>query len=581
MADATANAVIKVKADTAQARSELKSLIGTISGVASGMGKIAAGMAVVAGGIATALHEAERAVTLVNIEKRLPTGALKALTEATGNSVAKSDLLRIAFNRLQGSGALTVMQLTTMAKVAAKLNSEGFGPVDDLLRELSEKFREGPNQWAKSLEKYGIKVNRVKDEHVTLQKAWAELHRLAAMPLEVDPMLNAIGQVKTEVLNATDEIRKRLGLVASEWAQNVALMFNWVNDTGRKFEDRSIETAAESVGAKYGLDANQRLRLQATASGTPDLYRQIEVALEQGIPDSVIREFDREVKRLQKEIAKLKNRPGFAPIAPTPLSGTTGTTTDSSKRKRKFEESLDDYELNEFIADAIARGRAVAAEFKKRDAADDIDLIINRGMVEQGTRALAVKEELDKESADKAKLKLAEDLNKAQEMSNYLLGAPLADAISAAISGQEGFAKAFRRAAGARLQAVGIEQSVMAGVHTAAAIGLLIWNPGAAGTEFAAAGSAAAAAAAAFAGSALLGGGGGSASVPRGAGSSPGGGFVSAPRGTTSGGNSTVVINVGQGFVGDPKTLGEEITKAIKRSDRTGRGHGNAVTIGG
>lgn len=90
-----------------------------------------------------------------------------------------------------------------------------------------------------------------------------------------------------------------------------------------------------------------------------------------------------------------------------------------------------------------------------------------------------------------------------------IVGGAVIGAISAAIKGEMSLGKAIKQVVGERLEALAIEESILAIAATAKAIGASVWNPAAAAGFWAEAASHAKAAVAAGAGAAILGGGGG------------------------------------------------------------------------
>ena len=153
--------------------------------------------------------------------------------------------------------------------------------------------------------------------------------------------------------------------------------------------------------------------------------------------------------------------------------------------------------------------------------------------------------------------------------------------VMAAIDGSESIAKAAARAGAARLKALAVEYSVRAIGEGAFALSSLAFGDAkGAASHGASAGKFALAAAAAGVGSAALGalssGGGGAASAPA------GGGYASPTGGSRSGsGGDTYIINLGDGFVGEPQKLAEMISRAVRQSQRQGGRDSFATTFSG
>lgn len=157
------------------------------------------------------------------------------------------------------------------------------------------------------------------------------------------------------------------------------------------------------------------------------------------------------------------------------------------------------------------------------------------------------------------------------------LSGGIAAAVDAAVTGSDSIGKAAVKAAAMALKAIAIESTVKALESTARGLYALS-NPltaAQAGGYFTAAAKFAATAVAAGVGAAALGqsvgafgggGGGSGASASRGA----GGGFVSPSRG---GGDGGVTYNffIGDGYIGRPKELAEEIDNRLRAGKRSGR----------
>jgi hypothetical protein len=156
-----------------------------------------------------------------------------------------------------------------------------------------------------------------------------------------------------------------------------------------------------------------------------------------------------------------------------------------------------------------------------------------------------------------------------------------AAAVDAAISGGDGIAKAFAKAAAASLKSTAIQASINALFETAKGFAAIaVGSPSAAG-HFKAAATFAATAAAAGVGSAALGalaGGGGGASAGRGA---AGGGFMASRGANDNGGGTTVIFNW-NGAIPPTKEqqrqIGDLTSQAVRSSKNNGGRSGSQVT---
>lgn len=154
----------------------------------------------------------------------------------------------------------------------------------------------------------------------------------------------------------------------------------------------------------------------------------------------------------------------------------------------------------------------------------------------------------------------------------------VAAGFDALITGQGNFLKAITTGIAQNLRALAVQYSVKAlgamaeGYFYASVPG----GQNAATAAFAAAKFYGAAAAAAGVGAAAVGGmsgafgGGGSSPSFGGAGGGAGGGFVQRLPGGSGGGNQTIIVQVGDGFVGRDTELAAEIDKAVRKGQRSG-----------
>lgn len=159
---------------------------------------------------------------------------------------------------------------------------------------------------------------------------------------------------------------------------------------------------------------------------------------------------------------------------------------------------------------------------------------------------------------------LLEDTSSRAGMTTAALQDAYAAGASAAMEGEAGIAKAAIKGAQMRLKVIALESGVQA-IYWAA---MYNWDKAA---RFAAAAVAAGAASTALGGVASMIGGGGGGRGGGGYGQA-GGGFVRGS-GESGPGDSpqTIVVNVGEGFVGDPQSLAEEIDRKLRAGKRSGR----------
>lgn len=160
---------------------------------------------------------------------------LAALHASTQGLVDDQTLLQAAAKGLRGDFALTTEQMQEVAAAAVTLHNEGFGPVSEIIQDLTEKLAGGE---VDGLKKYGINLAMASTQAQKLGLAHEAMGRLAH---DANNKLTDSGTEATQLLvhmkNIWDDLKMALGEVAGAFA--------WVTN--------GIIDATSAVGDSIGL----------------------------------------------------------------------------------------------------------------------------------------------------------------------------------------------------------------------------------------------------------------------------------------------------------------------------------------
>lgn len=584
MSDVTSNVGIKVTADGSNAVAEAKKIADATSKIGDGAKKGAGGFSEAIGSIAKGLgtfnFAIEGAKKLVDawsdawknakqvasndaLERNLPSGAFEKFSKALDGQVAKTDALRIANKALHGDFKITADQLAHLGQAAERAEREGLGPAKDNLEKMLEAVQEKGLQ---KLDDFGIALKGTGNHAKDTATAIAALDSRFADTEPLDERsrrLRDAGKVWDEL----GEKLKVFGAVAVEQIMDIANAivdhFNmsgevrqrahWVQlPDGRMARSDSAEGRAEE---RFGAARRQRL---AVNTGRLDKAYDGDFGglLGLGAPET-------------KAGRRGGGRGGYTVDGEVVFDSSNQTGQGLPALPPSMRDRLSDTYVPWSSADQYLGS--------SRGAHDPLAGI--------GSRAGDISAFGDLSGAGGSKFGSGYDKNNPlssflQEVTDQsqLAGGALGAfasgataAMTAAIDGSEGVAAAFRKATAAALKAKAVEWGVMALGEAAYAVGsLAMGDVRGAGTHGLAALKFAAAAAAAGVGASIVGGGGGGA--PSGGGGSAGlaGGGFATPSAGGGGGPMNVTINLGDGFVGSPREVGEAVAGALRDGMRSG-----------
>ena len=561
MADAEATGLFKVRADTSQAVKSLGSLdsawgkIGkTVDTVAVGLGKFNLAL----GGIERAVGAFKAGIDIIRdvdafhkLERAVPVKIFEQLDEVTGQLYKKQDLLRFATKALNSDFKFSTTQMGDLLGAATALSAQGYGPME----QISEKLVKSIAKNGEGLDEYGIILDKTKPKIDVAKEALAKLHGIAesgtiseesrtiaevdrafedmAMTLKenVVPILVQIVGLVHDTITGWDDMLGGLERKQARAAQRVAEDNLERARTGQAFQadlaaantqraeddylyltgGRSYSDADYANAVTGGLGAPQRSAIRGgpgkSAGGVLPVY--ITNAREVG--EHVV-----------------------DPFSTTGEGDFGGSAWDSSA-------------LASLEAQQNRRGDLYANAQFDNDAGGD--------------RLSRIKNQLG-------------DTSTAAGAAYATLAGGITAAVDAAITGSDSIGKAAAKASAQILKSLAIEATGRAVYEGALAIGSLAMGDAKGATLH---GLAAAKFAAAAAGLGVLSAGlnaaasGGGASAG-GASAAPGGGFASSRGGSSGGeGGMTVVVNFGDGFVGDHDKVVDFIARAVRTSERSGR----------
>jgi hypothetical protein len=556
VADAEATGLLKVKADTSQAVKSLGSLdsawgkIGkTVDTVAVGLGKFNLAL----GGIERAVGALKAGVDIIRdvdayhkLERAVPVKVFEQLDEVTGQLYKKQDLLRFATKALNSDFKFSSTQMGDLLEAATALSAQGYGPME----QISEKLIKSIAKNGEGLDEYGIILDKTKPKIDVTNEALAKLHGIAesgtiseesktiaevdrsfedlAMTLKEDvvPILVEIVTLVHDTITGWDDMLGGLEKKQARAAQRVAEDNLARQRTGQAFQadlaaantQRAEDDYLYYTGGRSLTDADYANAVTG-GLGTPQRNN---IRGGPGKSTGVIPVYITNAREVGEH--------AIDPFSAASDTGFGGAAYDSDQ-------------LAKLEAMQNRRG----------------DLYANRSF---DTGAGEKQDAFGSASAQAAGAAYA------------TLAGGITAAVDAAITGSDSIGKAAAKASAQILKSLAVEATGRAVYEGALAIGsLAMGDPKGAALH----GLAAAKFAAAAAGLGVLSAGlnaaasGGGASAG-GASAAPGGGFASG-RGSSSGGEGgqTIIVQFGDGFVGDHDKVVDFIARAVRTSERSGR----------
>jgi hypothetical protein len=537
---------------------------------------------------------------LKNLEDHVPVKRLEMMQEATEGAVNKMDLMRFSMRALNGEVALNEEGMETLLKAANTLGDKGFGDTKENAEKLLDVIHRGSTR---ELREFGIILDDTGDKLLNAQNALEAYKRIAQEEAPVDETLKNIERVQTAWSDFVISAKQGLGEVVIAIAQGIAELLGLMPKTAL---EKRLSAARGLAQQEFPLPTqlvNTEEGVPAWRTSTGALWTQEQYEQRRGLQELKFQEF-------------FSNANRYAGPRSVYLFG--GSEEDRAAAERADRARVlsgvvsDDWERYMGAFGGVparhpsgGAGRSRGAEapglggfyspegsvFKQfmGDTSGTTGLSPGEGLFGQfmgntsGTTGLSpstgpglLDQFMGDEQAEKQK-QLLDDLkdhSTALGASFDVVSSGLSAAVDAAITGSDSIGNAFKKASATALKALAVEYSVRAlGEAGMAIVSLATYDYGGAAAHGLAAAKLTAAAIAAGAGSALLGGGGGGGSGGASPGATPGGGYASIGGGTGagSGGPSTIIVQVGEGFVGRSDELAVAIKDKLDAGARSGR----------
>lgn len=145
--------------------------------------------------------------------------ALEGLRAATQGLVDDQTLLQAAAKATRGDFKLSAEQMQNVAAAAVTLHNEGFGPIPQIIEEITNALAQGEGE---ALKKYGIALGETGTKTEKLGRAHAAMATLAT---SANNKLNDAGSETTKLLvrlkNAWDDVKVAIGFVVDVLARGV------------------------------------------------------------------------------------------------------------------------------------------------------------------------------------------------------------------------------------------------------------------------------------------------------------------------------------------------------------------------
>jgi hypothetical protein len=583
-ADAEATGLLRVRADTTQA---VKSIDGvssawsrvgkTLDTVAVGLGKFNLAL----GGIEKAIGAVKAGIDVIRdvdafhkLERAVPVKVFEQLDEVTGQLYKKQDLLRFATKALNSDFKFSTTQMGDLLGAATALSAQGYGPME----QISEKLVKSIAKNGEGLDEYGIILDKTKPKIDVTNEALAKLHGIAesgtiseesrtiaevdrafesmAMTLKEDvvPILVQIVGLVHDTITGWDDMLGGLERKQARAAQRKAEEELARVQSGAEFysgiqEAQMAGNEADFVRARGFETMSDADYANAMTAGLGTPQRS---AVRGGPGKS---EKGKAIEVYVSNAAEIGERV----IGAGPGTGFGASAWDTSE--------LENLEARNDLLDR----RVIAARERERKAANPLSgMNIGGESIYGGNAELArlgdplrnIKDQLG-------------DTTTAAGAAYATLAGGITAAVDAAISGSDSIGKAAAKASAQILKSLAIEATGRAVYEGALAIGSLAIGDARGASMH---GLAAAKFAAAAAGLGVLSAGlnaaasSGSGASAGGASSAPGGGFASSRGGSSGGdGSQTIIVNFGDGFVGDHDKVVDFIARAVRTSERNGR----------
>jgi hypothetical protein len=532
---------------------------------------------------------------------------LASLRAATQGLVDDQTLLQAAAKGMRGDFALSQAQMENVAKAAVTLHNEGFGPIPEIIADITEKLRTGE---VEGLKNYGVQLGETGTKAEKLGRAHQAMGILAtdgnnkASDSSVE-----LTKLMVRLKNVFDDVKEALGLLVGGLAKLVNGTIDavdWLDDKlgGALGELATIGIPGVSTGLvalgtvmdDHNVRASEMTRtLQGGATSTDALRGSLAKLGAEVVHVAEIVQGMVTASPIEKLIASLKTSEKAARDALDPMFGTITLANHQREAAKRAEAAWDAaWEWSERWLESQRRYQAGLQELEVQDnktffgdplgfAAQVNEAAAQIGRDYEEMNDLLKRTALDNFDPITGKVKRIDDatMNAAKAFTQLgnigkqalgQLAVAAGTSLQAIISGNEGAQASLGEVFRQFLDQIGTQMQIKAleylAMGTAAAV-----TPGAQGQ---AAGYFTAAAI--FEGAALAA---GLAERVVGAPSSGGGGSSSSTSDNTTGrdtitagsrGESTVnyVFKVGYGFIGDEKALVREMDRMMRNGSLTG-----------
>jgi hypothetical protein len=530
--------------------------------------------AVIREGVAIAKFSAE----MDNLERRVPVETLEMMRMATEGAVEKTQLLQFGMRALSGELHVTKEGLDLVLRAANSLADQGFGDTMQNAEALMGALRRGSSR---ELRQFGIALQDTEDRGNNVNTMLEKFQEIAAKEIEVSPQLKAIERLQTAWADGVADMKKTVGDFLIWFAEAVPKAGDSFLGGVRKADEyiaRNFLFGDYWYGKGYLGESGGTI-----GEALAPTLREAGNVIARTKPVTLTQE-ERNARGMVPMLAPWE-RPAPFEIAPQlgrgalqdlgwPAQLFVGqfprTPRDRKPRKSRDRRSIGD------LADVIG-GTLGNFDLNQFGFIGGLDL---GGLAQSlpDSRALqglgaGITDFFTTDEAERQEARLADMRSQLEDQTTAIggtyaaLSAGITAAVDAAITGSENIGKAALKASATALKAIAIEAAAKA--VFAGAEALLGLNPAAAAAaaKYAAAAAIAGAGAAAL-GAAAGGGGGGGGSRP----STPAGGGVIGPGATQSGPQSlSIVVQVGDGFVGRADELAVEIADKINHGVQSGR----------
>lgn len=611
MADTTARAVITIDATTAAAVKEINKLADAQKAAAKATeehgGAISKFVKSGAEGFATfnlALGGVEKAFGLLKgamdvafevskkeaMEKMLPTDAVDKLSEASSHLVSRQETLRLSVRGMTGDFKITEDQMGKVLAAAAAMSQKGLGPA----AEMADVLLDAVAGKTKHLKTLGIAFTETGSAAGNLNELMEKMNGLISDPANaIDERTKGLANMRDEMELVTETIHSLEAALVELFAETIKgwqdiLGFTKLHAAERE-RDAAIDrgtrliTAPTPSGNGYDPYADMLNVSRVVGPGRANYLSDSDYAAniygEFGGTPGVEKKWTH-VNDTNKDIPKVyvvnQEDAGEHIVDALPVTALKAIGDMSLRMLRLADNNhtAGNGELNFF--DQSRLGSRYNSAFARPTGLNQIrsgGTSFGRGSSE-GSDLAGI--------GNGGWANDTEGTLKADAFAGLSSG--INAAVQAAVDGSDSIGRSAAKASAAVLKSIAIEATGRAIFEGALALGSLAIGdiPGATKHGLAAAQYAIAAgsvgALAATLGSIVGGGGGGASS---GASAPAGGGFGSATGGTASTGPQNITINVGEGFSGDPKKLGEVVGRAIRTAQLSGQRSTYATTVSG